>query len=62
MYDFIDEDVWLEMLGQRNDLTHIYDGLKARKLAVLVIERYIPEFEKAKRCIDDMYGDALGSL
>ena len=62
MYDFFDEGVWLEMLGQRNDLTHIYDGEKARKLAALVVERYIPEFEKTKRYIDDVYGDTIESL
>lgn len=62
VYDFLDEDIWLEMLGQRNDLTHIYDGEKARKLAVLVIERYIPEFERLKNCIDGIYGDDLSRL
>lgn len=25
-YDFIDGDLWLEMLKTRNDLSHIYDG------------------------------------
>ena len=26
VYDFIDEDIWLDMLKARNDMTHIYDG------------------------------------
>lgn len=25
-YDYIDEDIWLEMLRARNDMTHIYNG------------------------------------
>lgn len=29
-YDFIDGDLWLEMLKTRNDLSHIYDGDAAR--------------------------------
>ena len=28
IYDFIDENVWLEMLRARNDMTHIYDALR----------------------------------
>jgi len=46
IYNFFDEDIWLEMLDQRNDLTHIYDGEKANELARLVMDRYIPEFQK----------------
>ena len=61
-YDFIEESVWLEMLEKRNDLTHIYDGKKARELANLIIETYVPEFEKLKCCIADIYGGILGSL
>ena len=32
IFDFIDEDIWLGMLKNRNDLTHIYDALAARRL------------------------------
>lgn len=32
VYDFIDEDVWLDMLKARNDMTHIYDGERQKDL------------------------------
>lgn len=32
-FDFTDENIWLEMLGNRNDMTHIYDGGRARFLS-----------------------------
>ena len=32
VYDFIDEDVWLDMLKARSDMTHIYDGDAAKRL------------------------------
>lgn len=41
VYNFIDEDVWLDMLKTRNDLTHIYDGDAARRLVNDILSRYI---------------------
>lgn len=35
-YDFIDESVWLGMLRDRNDTTHIYNEEAARQLALPV--------------------------
>lgn len=32
VYDFIDEDIWLDMLRSGNDMTHIYDGEAAKRL------------------------------
>lgn len=62
MYDFFDEDIWLEMLEQRNDLTHIYDGSKARELAGLVISRYIPEFVKLEKSVSNLYGESINDM
>lgn len=62
IYDFFDEEVWLEMLEQRNDLTHIYDGKKARELAELVMARYIPEFIKMEKYISEIYGKIINEL
>lgn len=62
IYDFFDEEVWLEMLEQRNDLTHIYDGKKARELAELVMARYIPEFIKMEKYISEIYGEIINEL
>ena len=61
-YDFIDENIWLEMLGNRNDMTHIYDGGRARELAEIVIRRYIPEFQKMEKAVSDKYRDVLENI
>ena len=45
-YDFIDGDLWLEMLKTRNDLSHIF-------------EAYIPEFRALKAGLDELYEGAL---
>ncbi len=62
IFDFMDEEVWMEMLRERNNLAHIYDGEAAKQLVDSVLHRYIPEFEKMERAIDENYGDALGTL
>ena len=41
VYEFIDEKVWLSMLKQRNDMTHIYDGNVAKELVENIINEYI---------------------
>ena len=53
IYDFIDENVWLEMLRARNDMTHIYDA---------VLQRYIPEFQKMKEGIESFYKDEIDNM
>lgn len=62
IYDFLDADVWLEMLGNRNDLTHIYDGEMAKKLVNIIINRYIPEFHKMENSINATYGNVIKEL
>ena len=37
VYEFIDEKVWLSMLKERNDMTHIYDGNAAKELVGKII-------------------------
>lgn len=61
-FDFTDENIWLEMLGNRNDMTHIYDGGRARELAEIVIRRYIPEFQKMEKAVSDKYRDVLENI
>ncbi|MBQ7514873.1 MAG: nucleotidyltransferase substrate binding protein [Schwartzia sp.] len=44
---FLPEDeIWLEMLGKRNEAVHVYDEEEAKRLATLVFEKYIPAFTK----------------
>lgn len=42
VYDFIDEDVWIAMLNDRNSMSHEYDGNAARELVQTIIASYIP--------------------
>lgn len=44
----IDDDIWLDMLDDRNDLIHDYDFEFASKKVDTIIDEYIPEFEKMK--------------
>ena len=62
LYDFIDEDVWLEMLKSRNDMTHIYDGEAAKRLVNSILHRYIPEFIKLRDNILEAYEDVLTQI
>lgn len=58
-FGFMDEDLWLRMLRDRNDTTHIYDAEHAGRLVNTVIADYIPEFQRLKAGVDARYGDML---
>lgn len=58
-YDFIDEDAWLSMLNDRNASEHVYDSALAERLVTVILDRYIPEFEKLLSCLIDLYGEEL---
>ncbi len=62
IYDFIDERVWLSMLKNRNDMTHIYDGDAAKRLVLLIIEQYIPAFIQLRDEINSRYKDILEEI
>ena len=62
LYDFIDEDIWLEMLKSRNDMTHIYDGEAAKRLVNSILHRYIPEYIKLRDRILDKYANVLTQI
>ncbi|MCI8337262.1 MAG: nucleotidyltransferase [Lachnospiraceae bacterium] len=59
VYDFMEEGLWLEMLKDRNDTAHIYDGHAARELVGKIIARYIGEFEKCSKEIQRRYEGML---
>ena len=49
-YPCIEEDVWLDMLSQRNNMAHIYDGNAAKALAqeiIAVLFRPLKSWKKA---------------
>lgn len=58
----IEEDVWLDMLSQRNNMAHIYNGNAAKELASEIIRRFIPAFEKLEKSICERYADLLDTL
>ena len=62
VYDFIDEDIWLEMLKSRNDMTHIYDGETAKRLVDMILRKYIPAFEIMRKKIQEKYKDILDTI
>lgn len=59
VWDFINEENWLEMLKARNDLSHIYDDQAAKRLVQDILNKYIPEFQKIKNELEIQYGDVL---
>lgn len=62
VYDFLDEELWLSMLKERNNMTHIYDGEEARRLVGKIIHEYIPAFICMQKEIENRYQDILGNL
>ena len=56
-FDFIDENTWLQMLRDRNDTTHMYNGQAAIELVEKIIKNYIPVFIKMEQAVKDRYGD-----
>ena len=57
-----DEDIWLGMLKSRNDMTHIYDALAARRLVDMILKQYIPEFQKMEKGIELFYKDEIDNM
>lgn len=62
VYPFFDGEVWLDMLRDRNDMAHIYDGNAARELVGRILKGYIPEFVKLEEELNEKYGTTLNTL
>ena len=58
VYPFLDEEIWLAMLADRNSMTHVYDAAIARELVDTIIARYTPAFVQLRDEIQTRY-DAL---
>jgi nucleotidyltransferase substrate binding protein (TIGR01987 family) len=58
-YDFMNETLWLDMLHDRNNTTHVYDQASALALVGRVFSEYLPEFQRLRQGLLDRYGDAL---
>lgn len=61
-FDFMDAEIWLDMLKSRNDMTHIYNGKQAIALVDTIIKEYIPEFQKMQQNLLKMYGEHLANF
>lgn len=61
-YDYIDEDIWLEMLRARSDMTYIYNGGAARQMVKAILEKYIPVFVEMRERIERDYGGSLSEF
>ena len=57
VYSFIDEELWLAMLRERNNTAHVYDGAAAARLVDLIISDYIPEFQRLRDGLVARYGE-----
>lgn len=54
-FDFIEENIWLEMLRDRNDTTHIYNEEAAQQLVKKILHRYIAVFVTLEQHIRERY-------
>ena len=61
-FDFVDEEAWLRMLGDRNSIAHVYDGTALNQLVNRVLEEYIPVFCALELAVVDRYGNELDSI
>lgn len=43
-FELIDDEVWMEMLRNRNDLTHDYDGEVVESICQKIVDCYIDKF------------------
>lgn len=62
IYDFLEEELWLNMLKARNDMTHIYDFSAAKRMVEIILKDYIPAFQRMKEEIEDIYGNELDKM
>lgn len=50
--NLISEDLWIDMMSDRNLLAHDYDGSIAKEKIVVIVEQYLPMLEKFADCVD----------
>ena len=62
VYPFFRAELWLQMLGDRNNTAHIYDGNAARELVSRILTVYIPQFQELETELNNYYGDKLKKI
>jgi len=58
VYGFIEEEIWLSMLQSRNNMAHIYDKEEAIQLVDVILDQYIPAFQKMKAGLLEWYPES----
>lgn len=58
-YDFMDERLWLDMLHDRNNVAHDYDQTNAERLVRVIVQDYLPEYQRVKDGLIERYGSML---
>lgn len=61
-FDFLEEETWLQMLKDRNNLTHIYNETAARELVERILTEYMKAFDQLQKGIVNRYGDELEGM
>ena len=61
-YHSIDENIWLSMLAQRNNLAHIYDKNAAKALMHEILDIYLAAFTTLQAELEQRYGETLHKL
>ncbi len=59
VYDFMDEETWLLMLAERNNMAHLYDEDAAKDLVNHILDDYIKEFEKIRTSLLKKNGEGI---
>ena len=57
----ISDDRWMQMLRDRNDLTHDYDGTIVAKVCRRILDDYLELFEAFRVAAGEFYEDASDS-
>jgi len=52
--DLISDDIWLDMLNDRNELAHDYDGTLAIECVETIIREYTPVFGKFQQTTETL--------
>lgn len=58
-YDFIDEELWLDMLADRNAAEHVCDAALAQRLVAVINGEYISAFIQLASDLEGLYAADL---
>lgn len=58
-FGFLDEETWLTMLRERNNIAHMYDAQKMRGLVQQILDSYIQVFCDLRESVLLRYGTEL---